>query len=109
LKLNSGPAAAALKRAGLSLLTLREEIQAARGASAQEKVNWPIPYTPRCSDIIRRAQARVRGLGDVRVEVEDLLLELVAEKDGLPAKIFRGRAIDVEEIKRAIPAKPHSQ
>ena len=109
LKLNSGHAAAALKRAGLSLPSLRKEIEAARGVSAQEKVNWPVPYTPRCSDIIRRAQARIRGSGDVRVEVEDLLLELLAEKDGLPAQIFRRREINVEEIKSAVTTKAREQ
>jgi hypothetical protein len=51
--------------------------------------------------ILMRAQARIRGLGDVRVEVDDLLLELLAEKDGLPARIFRRRAIDIEEIRSA--------
>jgi ATP-dependent Clp protease ATP-binding subunit ClpC len=107
LKLNSG-SAAALKRAGLSLPTLREEIEAARGAGAQGKVNWPIGYSPRCSGIIGRAQTRVRGSG-ARVEIEDLLLELLAEKDGLPAQIFRRRMIDVEQIKRAVTMKPHAQ
>lgn len=98
LKLNAGHAPAELKRAGLNLLLLREEIEAAQGVSAQGKVNWPIPYTPRCNNIIQRAQARVRDLANVRVEVEDLLLELLAEKDGLPARIFQKRGIDVEAI-----------
>jgi len=108
LKLNSG-SATALKHVGLSLPILREEIEVVRGASAHEKVNWAIGYTPRCSGIIRRAQARVRGSDDARVEIEDLLLELLAEKDGLPAQIFRRRTIDVEQIKSAITVKPPEQ
>ena len=101
LKLNSGRGIAALRRAGLTLPSLREEIESERGVSGQNKIKWPIPYTPRCMGILMRAQARIRGLGDVRVEVDDLLLELLAEKDGLPARIFRRRAIDIEEIRSA--------
>jgi ATP-dependent Clp protease ATP-binding subunit ClpC len=109
LKLNSGPAPAALRRTGLTLPGLREEIESEWGVSEQNKVKRPIPYTPRCRGIIQRAQARVRTLGNVRVEAEDLLLELLAEKDGLPAKIFRRRAIDVEEIKSAVMPRTHEQ
>ena len=109
LKLNSGHAAAALRRAGLTLPSLREEIESERGVSGQNMVKRPIPYTPRCKGIIQRARARIRGLGNVRVEVEDLLLELLAEKDGLPAKIFCKRAINVEEIKSAVMTKAHEQ
>jgi ATP-dependent Clp protease ATP-binding subunit ClpC len=109
LKFNSGHAAAALRRTGLTLPALREEIVSAWGVSQQNKVKWPIAYTPRCRGIIQRAQARVRSLGGVRVEVEDLVLELLAERDGLPAKIFRRRAIDVEAIKSAVATKALDQ
>jgi len=109
LKLNSGQAVAALKLAGLTLPLLREEIESERGVSGQTKVKRPIPYTPRCRGIIQRALARIRSLGDVRVEVEDLLLELLAEKDGLAAQIFRRRAINVEEINSAVTTKAREQ
>jgi len=102
LKLNAGPASTALKDAGLSLPSLREEIEAARGVCTREKAIGRIPYTPRCNGIVRRAQDRIRRLANARVEVEDLLLELMAEKDGLPAQIFRKRAIDVAAIQSAV-------
>jgi len=108
LRLNTGHAASALRCAGLTLPSLREEIES-EGISGQKAVRRPIPYTPRCRGIIQRAQSRVRGLGNVRVEVEDLLLELLAEEDGLPAQIFRKRAIDVEAIKRAVATKARDQ
>jgi hypothetical protein len=41
-------------------------------------------------------------LKGVRIEVEDLFLELLAEKEGLPARIFCKRAINVEEIKNSV-------
>jgi ATP-dependent Clp protease ATP-binding subunit ClpA len=85
----------------LTLPALREEIESAWGVSEHNKVKRPIPYTPRCRGIIERTQARIRGLSGVRVEVEDLLLELLAEQGGLTAQIFRRRAIDVEAIKSA--------
>ena len=80
---------------------LKEEIETDRGVVKPKKVDGAIPYTPRCKGIIKRARARARDRG-VRVEVEDLLLELLAESEGLPARIFRKRAIDVEKIKSAI-------
>lgn len=109
LKFNSGHAHAVLAQAGLTLPALREEIESAWGVRQQSKVGRPIPYTPRCKGIIQRAQARVRSLGGVRVEVEDLLLELLAEKDGLPAQIFRRREIDVKAIKSSVTTKPRDQ
>ncbi len=102
LKLNSGDGAAALGSAGLTLPMLREDIEAEKGISAAGKVTQRIPYTPRCKGIVARAMARARRLGDARVDVDDLLLELLAEKEGLPARIFRRRGINVEEIRRAI-------
>jgi hypothetical protein len=48
-------------------------------------------------------------LAGVRVEVEDLLLELLAEKDGMPARIFRKRAMDVEAMKSAVTMKTGDQ
>jgi ATP-dependent Clp protease ATP-binding subunit ClpC len=106
LKFNSGHAAGALRKAGLTLPALREEIESARGVVCEQKeVTPPIAYTPRCRGIIQRAEARVRSLEGARVEVEDLLLELLAERDGLPAQIFRRRAIDVEAIKGAVMRK----
>jgi ATP-dependent Clp protease ATP-binding subunit ClpC len=106
LKADSGHAAVALRQVGLTLPALREEIESARGVSEEEQVKRQrVPYTPRCKGIILRAQARVRNLEGVRVEIEDLLLELLEEKDGLPAQIFRKRAIDVEVIKNAVMRK----
>ena len=105
LKLDSGPAATALKRAGLTLFSLREEIETERGVGGQRQDRRSIPYTPRCKAIIQRAQARIHGVGEGRVEAEDMLLELLAEEDGLPAQIFRRRAIDVEEIRSAVMTK----
>jgi ATP-dependent Clp protease ATP-binding subunit ClpC len=105
LKLDSGHAATALRQAGLTLPALREEIESAWGINEQKKVRQPIPYTPRCRRIIERAQTKARALEGVRVEVEDLLVELLAERDGLPARIFRKRAIDVEAIKNVVIRK----
>lgn len=109
LKLKFGTAATALKHAGITLPLLREEIESARGVGRQKKVGQPIPYTPRCKGIIQRAQARARALGNTRIEVEDLLLELLAEQEGLPAQIFRKQAIDVEKIKSTITTETRHQ
>jgi ATP-dependent Clp protease ATP-binding subunit ClpC len=105
LKFNLGSAAAALKQAGLNLPVLRQEIESVLGVSEQKQIEAPIPYTARSKRIIERAQDRVRGLEGAHIEVEDLLLELLAEDEGLPAQIFRKRSIDVETIKRAVTRK----
>jgi ATP-dependent Clp protease ATP-binding subunit ClpC len=102
LRLNSGTAAAALRRAGLTLPLLRTEIEAAWGASDRKKEpERPIPYTPRCWGIVQRARSRARARGDAPVEAEDLFLELLTEKEGLPAKIFRKRSVDIEALRNA--------
>ena len=102
LKVDCGKGSVALMRAGLTVVALREEIEAERGVNEEGKVQRRIPYTPLCRAILERATARIRGLSEARVGVNDLLLELLAEKNGLPARIFRKRGINVEEVKRAM-------
>ena len=109
LKCNSGRAHAVLEQAGLTLPALREEIVSARGIGAQSEIGRRIPYTPRCKGIIQRARAKVQGLGGARAEVDDLFLELLADKGGLPAQIFRRRAIDHEAIKSLLVMAPTEQ
>jgi hypothetical protein len=58
LQFNSGPARAALERAGLTFAALREETGWAWAISEQDIVKRRIPYTPRCKGIIARAEAR---------------------------------------------------
>jgi ATP-dependent Clp protease ATP-binding subunit ClpC len=106
LKLNYGRGTEALRRAGLTLPSLREEIESERGIRGQQDGKRPIPYTPRCKGIIQRAQASVRSLDNASVEVEDLLLELLAENDGLPAQIFRKRKIRRKPIDRVSQPSP---
>lgn len=109
LKFNSGQPSTALELTGLTLPALREEIEAAWGVREQNVVTLRIAYTPRCRRIIERAQGKVRRLGRTRVEVEDLLLEILADGDGLPAQIFRRRAVNVEAIRKAVITKTADQ
>jgi ATP-dependent Clp protease ATP-binding subunit ClpC len=107
-KCSAGAVAAALKETGISLGLLKDEITSAHSPARRTKVKAPIPYTPRCKGIIARARARADERGS-RTDAEDLLLELLAEKEGLPANIIRKRAINVDKIKRAIAAELRRQ
>jgi len=109
LKLNSGAAAVALKDAGLNLALLRAEIDAERGKDREREISRPIPWTPRSKGIIQRSRDAVRASGQLYVEPENLLWELLTEKEGLTARIFRKRAIDVEKIKNAIIKANHRE
>ena len=81
----------------ISLVVLKEEIEIACGRVSSRKLEEPILYTPRCKGIVERARIRARERGG-RTEVEDLLLELLAEKEGIPASLIRKRAIDVDSV-----------
>lgn len=105
LKLDSGEGAAALRKAGLTLSALRQEIERTTGTREPNIIKRALPYTPRCKAIIERAQAKVRDQKGEPIEADDLLLELLAEKEGLPARIFRQRAIDVDAIRRIVLTK----
>ncbi|HWA24102.1 MAG TPA: Clp protease N-terminal domain-containing protein [Lacunisphaera sp.] len=98
MKQGSGAGVAALERAGLTLPGLREEIESGQPSVPRQSSAGSIPYTPRWKGIIQRARTCARGAG-ARVEVDDLLRELLVEKEGLPADIFRRRAIDVEKLR----------
>jgi ATP-dependent Clp protease ATP-binding subunit ClpC len=101
VKLGAGTTADALKHIGLTLPMLKQEIEAASGVVKGKKSDRAIPYTPRCKEIIKRANSRARDRGG-QVEVEDLFFELLTETEGLPARIFRKRAVDVAKIKSII-------
>ena len=116
LKLELGAASAALKDAGLSLPLLRAEIETERGGHQGRKISRPIPWTPRAKRIIQRSRKSVFASGHGCVEPEILLWELLREEEGLPARMFRKRAIDTEKIKNVImghfvipPHEGHSQ
>lgn len=104
LKFGTGAVGAALKDAGLSLAVLKMEIESARGAVTATKARGTVSYTPRCKDIIARARLRARTRG-AQTDLADLLQELLDEKEGLPANIFRKRGIDAHKIRSAIAAR----
>jgi ATP-dependent Clp protease ATP-binding subunit ClpA len=101
LRLKSGTASAALKEVGITLPLLKSEVESAWARHDPRNPTRRLRYTPRCKGIIQRAQAQARDLGRP-VEVNDLFLELLAEDEGLPARIFQKQAVDLESLKRAV-------
>lgn len=104
LKLDRGPAAEALKGAGLGLPALRAEIEADRGPGAQDRSD--LTWTPRARGILQRSldSARTKNLP---VQPEDILIEMMKEEAGLPAQVFRKQGIDPSAFRNRLEADRH--
>jgi ATP-dependent Clp protease ATP-binding subunit ClpA len=99
-----GLAAKALIAQGIT----EEQIRAAVKVAApytDEKITEEIPFTPRVRKVLELAVREALRLEVNFVGTEHLLLGLVAEQDGIGAKVLTGLGLDAEELDRYIAAK----
>ena len=99
IKLGQGVAATVLQNLGLSLESVRTEVE--RWAGDQKTVG-NIPYTLRVKDVISFAQEEAKRLNHTYVGTEHLLLGLLRDGDGPAAKIFNTFKVNAEQTYRGI-------
>ena len=99
IKLGQGVAATVLQNLGLSLESVRTEVE--RWAGDQKTVG-NIPYTLRVKEVISFAQEEAKRLNHTYVGTEHLLLGLLRDGDGPAAKIFNTFKVNAEQTYRGI-------
>jgi ATP-dependent Clp protease ATP-binding subunit ClpC len=87
---------------GLTLHLLRSEMgtppKGAPGILALSR----LPFTPRMKHVLRNARLETEARGQSLVDERSLLLALLREKDGLPARLLRRLHIDAEALQTMV-------
>jgi ATP-dependent Clp protease ATP-binding subunit ClpC len=102
IALGQGTAVAVLQKMGLDLETVRNEVEKQVGTGPDEKMVGTIPYTPRVKKVLALAAKEARALNHTYVGTEHILLGLLAEGDGVAARVLKNLDVDPEVTKNYI-------
>jgi len=102
LALGGGVAFNILVKLGLSLETVRAEVNKHGTVPAENPPGYNIPLTPRCKRVLETAKKEAIALGHTYIGTEHLLLALLAETDGPACGIFKRAGIDPQSTRREI-------
>lgn len=102
IQLGQGTAVAVLGKMGVSLETVRLEVERQIGTGPDEKVVDHIPYTPRVKKVLALADKERKALNHTYLGTEHILLGLLAEGDGVAARILKSLDIDIDETRQNI-------
>ena len=102
IKLGQGMAVNVLVEMGLDLDELRREIEQAVGTGAGQTVTGVPPPTPRVRRVLKLADREKERMGHTYLDTEHILLGLLAEGDGVAAKVLRARGVELEQTRAEI-------
>jgi hypothetical protein len=102
LKLGQGVAVNVLQKSGLDLEKVRKEVEKYVGPGPEQPHQGNIPYTPRVKQILALAGKEAKKLGHSYVGTEHILLGLLAEGDGVSARVLRSLNVDIERTRAEI-------
>jgi ATP-dependent Clp protease ATP-binding subunit ClpC len=94
--LGQGVAVTVLERMGISLDTLRIEVEKAAGQGPETKTIGNVPFTPRAKKVLQLAAAEARALNHSYIGTEHILLGLLREGEGVAAQVLRNLNVDAE-------------
>src|SRR4029079_2931703 len=87
LVLGQGTAVNVLRKMGLDLETIRDEVEKQVGTGPDQRVPGTIPYWPRVSKVLTLAAREAKALNHTYVGTEHILLGLLREGDGVAARV----------------------
>jgi ATP-dependent Clp protease ATP-binding subunit ClpC len=97
----AGVAARALESLGISLDTVRQQVQEVIGRGDQAP-SGHIPFTPQAKDVLRLALQESRDLGHQYVGTEHILLGLGRESDGVAAQVLANLGADLTRVRQQV-------
>ncbi|GIF71661.1 ATP-dependent Clp protease ATP-binding subunit [Asanoa siamensis] len=101
LKEGENAGARALTRIGLSLVSVRQQVEEVVGAGGQP-AGGHIPFTPRARRVLELALREALQLGHGHIGPEHLLLGLVRDGGGVGAQVLAGLGADAPAVRRAV-------
>jgi ATP-dependent Clp protease ATP-binding subunit ClpA len=100
--LGQGIAANVLQKLGFDLETIRAEVEKQVGLGPETPRLDKIPYSPRVKKTLALAGKEAVALGHRYVGTEHILLGLLREGDGVPARVLQALGVDLEKLRNGI-------
>ena len=100
--LAEGVAVSVLEKMGVSLETVRLEVEKAVGQGPETKVVGNVPFTPRAKKVLQLAVAEAQALNHTYVGTEHILLGLLREGEGVAAQVLRNMNVDMETVRAEV-------
>ncbi len=98
----TGLAAKAAERFGLTLAVGRDDVIAIIGRGKRERLSGHIPFTPRAKKCLELALREALQLGHDYIGTEHILLGIVREGNGVAAQILIKHAGSLTEVRQAV-------
>jgi len=103
VKEGTGVASVVLKKMGVELKEIREEIEKkVKRGSEPVSGKQQLHYTPTAKRVLELAFEEARNLGHHYIGTEHLLLGLLREEDGVAAQVLIGLGLKLDEVREEI-------
>ncbi len=102
IKEGEGVAAAVLQNLGLSLETIRLEVEKLVQPGPPTVVSGDIPFTPKAKKVIELATDEARNLGHNYIGTEHLLLGLIREGEGVANQVLTNLGLDLNKVRQEV-------
>jgi ATP-dependent Clp protease ATP-binding subunit ClpC len=96
-----GAGAKALESLGISLDTVRQQVQEIIG-QGQHAPSGHIPFTPQAKKVLELALPESKALGHDYIGTEHILLGLIREGDGVAAQVLVKLGADLNRVRQQV-------
>jgi ATP-dependent Clp protease ATP-binding subunit ClpC len=97
-----GVAAAVLQKVGLSLESIRLEVEKLVQPGPATQIQGDVPFTPRSKKALELAAEEARSLGHNYIGTEHLLLGLLREGEGVASQVLLNLGLDLNRVRSEI-------
>ncbi len=102
IKEGESVAAAVLQNLGLSLDTIRLEVEKLVQFGPSTIVSGDVPFTPKAKKVIELAMDEARRLGHNYIGTEHLLLGLIKEGEGVASHVLMNVGLDLNKVRAEV-------
>ncbi|MCK5528538.1 MAG: ATP-dependent Clp protease ATP-binding subunit, partial [Kiritimatiellae bacterium] len=99
IALGEGVAVEVLDHMGLSLESVRLEVEQIVGQGPGMKTAGQVPFTPRSKKVFQLAMAEAQALGHSYVGTEHILLGLIHEGEGIAGQVLCNLGVDLDDAR----------
>ncbi len=97
--LGEGVAVSVMEKMGISLDSVRLEVEKMVGQGPETKTVGEPPFTPRAKKVLHLAAAEARSLNHSYVGTEHILLGLLREGEGVAAHVLENLSVDLDTVR----------
>ncbi|MDD5019098.1 MAG: ATP-dependent Clp protease ATP-binding subunit [Candidatus Omnitrophica bacterium] len=97
-----GVAAAVLQKLGLSLESIRLEVEKLVQPGPSTQIQGDVPFTPRSKKALELSAEEARSLGHNYIGTEHLLLGLIREGEGVASQVLLNLGLDLNRVRNEI-------